>query len=137
MSRLLEKISNILINHLKKSPVLQTLDVLMQEIEEKFERQPIDLNTLVSELSEGIDTKILDIQEKEKIGFIGGELAASYHNSKSKNILLELKLYFKDSQDKFILKEINKEIDKHILNEKSQQELFDSKVIEYEVDIPK
>lgn len=140
VSKMGEKLANTLISHLKKSPVLNGAvgfaDSAINELNSSLRRDPIPLDELVSRLSENTDQTILNIQITESLVFVGGDLVASLNSMKQDMFCLDLKLYFQDVRSKVILKEIHKDLQSSILDEKSQQELVSKKSISYEVHAP-
>ena len=131
---------NIAISHLKKSPVLQKTvsmaDGIMDEMNKTFQHEPISLDSLVASLSPDTDKLILDLQLKDSIQFIGGELIVSIPSSKSEKFALLLQLYFKEQSGKVLLKENGKELELELLDKQSQQDLIDKGRISFEVEQP-
>ena len=140
MSNLFEKLANISINHLKKSPVLQkpaTLaDAAMDELNKQLHIDAISLDKLAAGLSTDTDNLILETQRNEGLRFVGGELIASSQATQAAHFALRLQLYFQNTQNKVILKEQNKELALSILDQASQQELQRKQSISYEVNAP-
>ena len=67
-----------LINHLKKSPVLNALKDKVEQFAvqtSSLRHEPISLDDLVSKLSDDTDKEILKIIKHENLNFIGGELS--------------------------------------------------------------
>ena len=128
-----------LINHLKKSPVLNALKDKVEQIAVQtasLRHEPIGLDDLVSKLSNDTDKEILKIIKHENLNFIGGEVIVLSQTTKSNIFCLNLKLYFQNNNDEIILKEKNKELDFDILDENSKNELIEKKSITYEVTAP-
>lgn len=128
-----------LINHLKKSPVLNALKDKVEQFAvqtSSLRHEPISLDDLVSKLSDDTDKEILKIIKHEKLNFIGGELIVFIQPTKSNIFCLDLKLYFQNNNDEIILKEKHKELDFYILDENSKNELMEKKTITYEVNAP-
>ena len=128
-----------LINHLKKSPVLNALKDKVEQFAAQtssLRHEPISLDDLVSKLSDDTDKEILKIIKHENLNFIGGELIVFIQPTKSNIFCLDLKLYFQNNNDEIILKEKHKELDFYILDENSKNELMEKKTITYEVNAP-
>lgn len=124
---MIEKILNPIIDHLKRSPVLQTAvasaDNLMDQINNAFKHEPISLDMLVEKLSPSTDNLIIATESEEGIKFIGGELTAYLPPADLNRFALNLKLYYKNSSDEFVLKEREKMLDRGILTTDSLAEL--------------
>ena len=128
-----------LINHLKKSPVLNALKDKVEQIAVQtasLRHEPIGLDDLVSKLSNDTDKEILKIIKHENLNFIGGELIVLGTSKKIDCFSLDLKLFFQNNKDEVILKEKHKELEFSILDETSQKELIEKKSITYEVNEP-
>ena len=140
MSKNTEIAMNAVIDHLKKSPVLnktiELLDSTIDEINKKFKHDPISLDELTSRLSDDTDKEILQIQQQENLCFIGGELLVSKTAQLAGCFSLDLKLYFQNQMEKIILKEKHKELQISILNEASQNDLLQQSIIKYEINEP-
>ena len=134
-----ESILNDLINHVKKSPILNSLKEKVDQVAiqtANLKHDPISLDRLVQGLSNDTDKEILNIIRSENLNFIGGELIVLSQTTKSNIFCLNLKLYFQNNNDEIILKEKNKELDFDILDENSKNELIEKKSITYEVTAP-
>ena len=139
MSEKVEKAVSNIINHVKKSPVLNAAKELFEKAidqTENLQHEPISLDELVSGLSDNTDIEILKIQQQENICFIGGELLVSGKAQQNGFFSLDLKLYFQDKMENIILKEKHKELDVLILNEVSKNELFQQGIIKFEINEP-
>ena len=134
-----ESILNDLINHVKKSPILNSLKEKVDQVAiqtANLKHDPISLDRLVQGLSNDTDKEILNIIRSENLNFIGGELIVLSKTTKINIFCLNLKLYFQNNNDEIILKEKNKELDFDILDENSKNELIEKKSITYEVTAP-
>ena len=134
-----ESILNDLINHVKKSPILNSLKEKVDQVAiqtANLKHDPISLDRLVQGLSNDTDKEILNIIRSENLNFIGGELIVLIQPTKSNIFCLDLKLYFQNNNDEIILKEKHKELDFYILDENSKNELMEKKTITYEVNAP-
>ena len=134
-----ESILNDLINHVKKSPILNSLKEKVDQVAiqtANLKHDPISLDRLVQGLSNDTDKEILNIIRSENLNFIGGELIVFIQPTKSNIFCLDLKLYFQNNNDEIILKEKHKELDFYILDENSKNELMEKKTITYEVNAP-
>lgn len=72
-----EKSLSDLINHVKKSPVLNALKDTVEQIALKtsnLKHEPVSLDSLVRGLSNETDKEIVRIIKSEDLQFIGGEL---------------------------------------------------------------
>lgn len=78
--------------------------------------EPISIDALAENLSPAIDQQIVEISRTEGLKPLGGELKAIYIND---SIELHLKSYFNDKNNKVILKESKKIIDKNYLDQDS------------------
>ncbi len=140
MSIKIEDAANAIIDHLKRSPVLnKTVDFVEQAINklnQNFQHQPIGLDELISGLSDETDKTILQIQQQESLRFIGGELHVSKESKQISYFSIDLKLYFQNQMEKIILKETHKELQISILNDESKNDLFQKGIIKYEVNEP-
>lgn len=141
MCKKIENSANAFIDHLKKSPVLNKtvglVDGVIEEVNKNFKHEPISLDQLVARLSDDTDKEILQIQQQEALNFVGGELIVSSKASQDHYFSIDLKLYFKNSFGKIILKEKHKELELFILENSSKNDLLQKTVIKYEVDEPK
>ena len=129
-----ESILNDLINHVKKSPILNSLKEKVDQVAiqtANLKHDPISLDRLVQGLSNDTDKEILNIIRSENLNFIGGELIVFIQPIKSNIFCLDLKLYFQNNNDEIILKEKHKELDFYILDENSKNELMEKKTIKY------
>jgi hypothetical protein len=134
-----EKYLSDFINHIKKSPVLNALKDTVEQVALKtsnLKHEPLSLDSLVSGLSNETDKEILKIIKTEDIQFIGGELIVLNKSELKDHFSLDLKLYFQNKSEEIILKEKHKELELSILDEISQQELFNKGTIKYEVNEP-
>lgn len=139
MSDKIEKTFIDLINHIKKSPILNAARETVEKVAvqtENFKHEPVSLETLVHGLSNDTDREILSIIKLEKMKFIGGELIVLNKSEKKDHFSLDLKLYFQNKSEEIILKEKHKELEISILNEESQQDLLEKGLIKYEVNEP-
>lgn len=128
-----------LINHIKKSPVLNALKDTVEQIAlttSNLKHEPVSLDSLVRGLSNETDKEILKIIKFEDVLFIGGELIVLNQSQKKDHFSLDLKLYFQNKNKEIILKEKHKELEVSILDETSQQELFNKGTIKYEINEP-
>ena len=134
-----ESILNDLINHVKKSPILNSLKEKVDQVAiqtANLKHDPISLDRLVQGLSNDTDKEILKIIRSENLNFIGGELIVLGTSKKIDCFSLDLKLFFQNNKDEVILKEKHKELEFSILDETSQKELIEKKSITYEVNEP-
>ena len=134
-----ESILNDLINHVKKSPILNSLKEKVDQVAiqtANLKHDPISLDRLVQGLSNDTDKEILNIIRSENLNFIGGELIVLGTSKKIDCFSLDLKLFFQNNKDEVILKEKHKELEFSILDETSQKELIENKSITYEVNEP-
>ena len=134
-----ESILNDLINHVKKSPILNSLKEKVDQVAiqtANLKHDPISLDRLVQGLSNDTDKEILNIIRSENLNFIGGELIVLGTSKKIDCFSLDLKLFFQINKDEVILKEKHKELEFSILDETSQKELIEKKSITYEVNEP-
>jgi|GEM_PF-5112469 len=140
MKSIFEKLANMSIDHLKKSPVLQETvklaDAAMDEINKQVYIEPVSLDKLAAGLSVDTDKLILETQQNERLKFIGGELIALAQATQTTHFSLNLQLYFQNLQNKMILKEQKKELAFTILDASSQSELKQKQKISYEVNTP-
>ncbi len=124
---MIENILNPVIDHLKKSPVLQTAissaESLMDQLNSTFKHDPVPLDVLVGKLSCSTDNLIVASEHAENIKFVGGELTAYLPPADITKFALKLKLYFKNLNEEFILKESEKKLDRDILTSESLREL--------------
>ena len=96
-----ESILNDLINHVKKSPILNSLKEKVDQVAiqtANLKHDPISLDRLVQGLSNDTDKEILNIIRSENLNFIGGELIVLSQTTKSNIFCLNLKLYNKWSK---------------------------------------
>lgn len=140
MSNKIEDSANALIDHLKKSPILnktvELVDKAIDGINKNLHLEPIGLDELTSYLSNDTDKEILEIQQQENLRFIGGELLVSAKSQQNDFFSLDLNLYFQSQLDKIILKEKHKELRISILNELSKNDLIQQGIIKYEINEP-
>lgn len=138
MTDIIESLLNGSIDHLKKSPVLKaaaaTADAAMDRINALLHKDPVSLDALVADLSNDTDKLILDAERNEGLTYVGGQLVAIAPASDTFELVL--KLYFKASDDKVILKESRKELAASILLAESLHELNAQQKISFEVDLP-
>lgn len=141
MCKKVEHAANVLIDHLKKSPTLnktvELVDGAIDEINKNFQHKPVNLDDLIKRLSDGTDEEILQIQHRDSLNFVGGELVVSATASQLDCFSMDLKLYFQNHLEKIILKEKHKELNLFILTNESQQELKRKGIIKYGVNEPK
>lgn len=134
-----EKSLSDLINHVKKSPVLNALKDTVEQIALKtsnLKHEPVSLDSLVRGLSNETDKEIVRIIKSEDLQFIGGELIVLNKSQQKDHFSLDLQLYFQNESEEVVLKEKHKELEFSILDEKSQQELLNKGTIKYEVNEP-
>ena len=134
-----ESILNDLINHVKKSPILNSLKEKVDQVAiqtANLKHDQISLDRLVQGSSNDTDKEILNIIRSENLNFIGGELIVLGTSKKIDCFSLDLKLFFQNNKDEVILKEKHKELEFSILDETSQKELIEKKSITYEVNEP-
>ena len=134
-----ESILNDLINHVKKSPILNSLKEKVDQVAiqtANLKHDPISLDRLVQGLSNDTDKEILNIIRSENLNFIGGEIIVLGKSKKIDCFSLDLMLFFQNNKDEVILKEKHKELEFSILDETSQKELIEKKSITYEVNEP-
>jgi hypothetical protein len=94
------------------------------------------LDDLVKRLDQSTDEKILFIEKSESIVFVGGELAVIYEATGHPHFLLKLSLYFKNNDNKVLVKETDKYLNIDVLDGQSKTELVDLKVIKFEIKHP-
>lgn len=135
-----EQILNAAINHLKKSPVLKgavkAANEYMDKLNQDFVREAMELDQLLAELSPATDDLIIGFERDEGLNFIGGELAVGLLPQQVEDFAIQLKLYFKNKQEKVILKETNKILSLNLLTDKSTAELNFKGHMEFEVNAP-
>jgi hypothetical protein len=109
-----------LINHVKKSPVLNALKDTVEQIALKtsnLKHEPVSLDSLVRGLSNETDKEIVRIIKSEDLQFIGGELIVLNKSQQKDHFSLDLQLYFQNKSEEIVLKEKHKELEFSILDE--------------------
>lgn len=98
----------------------------LNKIDDMHQIEPISINDLAIRLSDSIDRQIINIANTESLTSLGGELRVIYIND---SIELHLKNYFNDKNNKIILKESKKSIDKSYLDEDSIKKIRESELV--------
>lgn len=88
--------------------------------------EPISIEALAESLSPAIDQQIVEISRNESLKPLGGELKAIYIND---SVELHLKSYFNDRNNKVILKESKKIVDKTYLDQDSINKIKASELV--------
>src|SRR5699024_10578312 len=88
--------------------------------------EPISIEALAESLSPAIDQQIVEISRNESVKPLGGDLKANYINN---SIQLHLKRYFNDRNNKVILKESKKIVDKTYLDQDSINNIKASELV--------
>lgn len=88
--------------------------------------EPISIDALAESLSPAIDQQIVEVARTEGLKPLGGELKAIYIND---SVELHLKNYFNDRNNKIILKESKKIIDKVYLDQDSINKVKASELV--------
>lgn len=135
-----EQILNAAINHLKKSPILKgavkVADDYMGKLNKDLTRETIEISQLLAKLSPATDDLIIGFERDEGLNFIGGELTVGLLPQQLEDFAIQLKLYFKNKQEKVILKEVNKILELNLLTANSVAELNLKGRMEFEVNAP-
>lgn len=135
-----EFILNTAINHLKKSLILKsaaaTANQYMDKLNADLTFEAIELDELLSKLSPATDNLIINFEHDEQLTFIGGEIAACKLPQQIEDFSIQLKMYFKNKQERIILKEIKKNLSLKLITNKSAIELESKKYIEFELTKP-
>ena len=106
-----EKSLSDLINHVKKSPVLNALKDTVEQIALKtsnLKHEPVSLDSLVRGLSNETDKEIVRIIKSEDLQFIGGELIVLNKSQQKDHFSLDLQLYFQNKSEEVVIKEKHK-----------------------------
>lgn len=88
--------------------------------------EPMTIEALAESLSDSIDQQVIAVADTENLKPLGGELKAIYIND---CVELHLKNYFNSIDNKVILKESKKVIDKCYLDEESIDKIRGSELI--------
>lgn len=140
MEKYTEDTINHTIDYIKSIPIVQKahlfLNAAMDKINDRLTYPPVSLTDLVKKFSPETDRLIIDIQKKEGLAFVAGRLTAKYQGSSSTAFVMELRLYFKNDNGKFILAETNENLPLKLLSIDSASELEKKEEISYEVDGP-
>ncbi len=135
-----EKIMNMVIDHLKKSPVLQSaksaVETALDHINDNLRFEPLELSALAERLSPATDQLILETEQSERAQYVGGRLSAIYSKDSGDDFVLLLKLYFKGGGERIFVKEVSKTLPAFLLATASLAELNAKGEISYEVDPP-
>jgi len=98
----------------------------LDHVDEMHRIEPMSIDDLAESLSNSIDQQVIAVADAEKLKPLGGELMATYIND---CVELNLKNYFNNVDNKVILKESKKVIDKAYLDEESINRIRDSELI--------
>lgn len=98
----------------------------LDHVDEMHRIEPMSIDALAESLSDSIDQQVMAVADTENLKPLGGELKAIYIND---CVELHLKNYFNNIDNKVILKESKKVIDKAYLDEESIDKVKDSEVI--------
>lgn len=98
----------------------------LDHMDEIHRIEPMSIDDLAESLSNSIDQQVIAVADTEKLKPLGGELTATYIND---CVELHLKNYFNNVDNKVILKESKKVIDKAYLDEESINRIRDSELI--------
>lgn len=100
------------------------------------EDKKVTLDEIANLMSEHTDRIIIDLIRKESLNFGGGVFEVSYDNKQQKNFYVNLKLYFLDKKEEFLLKETSKIFKISNLADEDVVELKKLKKISYSVHKP-
>lgn len=132
--------ANKAIDHLKRSPVLNTTVRLVEqgldEVDRHFQIEPIPLDDLVRRLSEDSDRFISNIVAKENMDFLGGHVVVRLDGENNEILMIMLKAYFSSSAQTIISKETSKTYDSTCVLKEDFERLLEVGEIAYEVNFP-
>lgn len=102
------------------------IESALDQVDAMHRIEPISIDALAESLSPAIDQQIVEVARTEGLKPLGGELKAIYIND---SVELHLKNYFNDRNNKIILKESKKIIDKVYLDQDSINKVKASELV--------
>lgn len=121
-------------------PIIKEAAVLIEnffdDVADFLQKEPLSIDKIAEKMSKSTDRIILNATQKENLSFLGGYLHAIATEGNNSKIRLELKLYFKNSDGKNVIKETSSQIDSARVEENSLKELLSLKKISFPVSAP-
>lgn len=130
MNPIVAKGINLTLEAIGKSQIakesIAKIESHLDHVDEIHRIEPMSIDALAESLSDSIDQQVMAVADTENLKPLGGELKAIYVND---CVELHLKNYFNNIDNKVILKESKKVIDKAYLDEESIDKVRCSEVI--------
>ncbi len=123
------------------SEVLQSIDSslekgnqLLDDVNEKYKRDPITIDQYLKNVSPSIDEQIKNYCQRQNMQSLGGELI--FKGDTNDKIHIQYDCYYKDMTGKIIKTSSEKRLDKDVFTAESLQTIIDTSP-KYPIDPPK